>query len=156
MIGMVFGLLRWLIWRPRSEDFLRLENLALRHQIAVLLRHKPSRRFRPWDRWFWTTLREICPRWRSALLIVSPETVLRWHRNGFRLFWRWRSRRRPGGPPIHADPARPIWRMWEANPSWGSPRIQAELAKLGLHASTSTIRRYRPRPSHQPSQSWRT
>src|SRR5262245_37795921 len=107
--------------RPRSIDFLRLENLALRHQIAVLLRNKSSPRFRTWDRWFWITLREICPRWRSALLIISPGTVLRWHRDGFRLFWRWRSRRRAGRPPIDADLIRLIRRMWEANPSWGSP-----------------------------------
>jgi hypothetical protein len=74
----------------------------------------------------------------------QPQTIIGWHRLGFRLFWRWKSRTRPGRPPVDRDLIRLIQRMWHANPTWGSRRIQAELAKLGIQVSDSTIRKYRP------------
>jgi putative transposase len=155
MLTIVSALLRCLFsWlRPKAE--LALENLALRHQIAVLNRpaHKP--RLQAKDRLFWVVLKGWWPNWRAALIIFRPETVIGWQRAGFRMFWRWKSwpRRRP-----RKDSAliQLIRRMWAVNPTWGSPRIRDELAKLGLEASTTTIRKYRPKSRRQPSQSWRT
>ena len=90
------------------------------------------------------------------MLIVQPETLIGWQRAGFRMFWRWKSRRRLGRPGKDAELIQLIRRMWALNPTWGSPRIRDELAKLGLKASTATIRKYRPKSRGKPSQSWRT
>ena len=101
-------------------------------------------------------LRRTWDGWRAALIIFAPETVLAWHRAGFRLFWRWRSGVRVGRPAVDRDVIQLIRRMWTANPTWGSPRIRDELAKLGVAASTATIRKYRPKCGGQRSQGWRT
>ena len=95
-------------------------------------------------------------RWMKALVIVQPQTVVRWHQAGFRLYWHWKSRRRTGRAPIDRELIELIRRMWRANPTWGSRRIQAELAKLGLQVCAATIRKYRP-PGERgpPSQTWR-
>ncbi len=90
------------------------------------------------------------------MIIFRPETVIGWQRAGFRMFWRWKSRRRRGRPAKDSELIQLIRRMWSVNPTWGSPRIRDELAKLGLQASTATIRKYRPRSRGQASQSWRT
>lgn len=89
-------------------------------------------------------------------MIFRPETVIGWQRAGFRMFWRCRSRRRRGRPARDPEVIQLIRRMWSVNPTWGSPRIRDELAKLGLEASTATIRKYRPKSGRRPSQSWRT
>ena len=89
-------------------------------------------------------------------MIFRPETVIGWQRAGFRMFWRWKSSRRRGRPGKDRELIQLIRRMWSVNPTWGSPRIRDELAKLGLQASTATIRKYRPRSRRLPSQSWRT
>jgi transposase InsO family protein len=90
------------------------------------------------------------------LVIVQPQTVVRWHQAGFRLFWRWKSRCRTGRAPTDRDLIELIRRMWQANPTWGSPRIRAELAKLGLQVSAATVRKYRPKGERgPPSQTWR-
>lgn len=89
-------------------------------------------------------------------MIFRPETVIGWQRAGFRLFWRWKSRRRIGRPGKDRELIELIRRMWAVNPTWGSPRIRDELAKLGLHASTATIRKYRPKSRGHRSQSWWT
>ena len=89
-------------------------------------------------------------------MVFRPETVIGWQRAGLRMFWRWKSRRRPGRPAKDRELIQLIRRMWSVNPTWGSPRIRDELAKLGLQASTATIRKYRPRSRRLPSQSWRT
>ncbi len=89
-------------------------------------------------------------------MIFQPETVIGWQRTGFRMFWRWKSRRRRGRPAKDPEVVRLIRRMWSVNPTWGSPRIRDELAKLGLEASTATIRKYRPKSGRRGSQSWRT
>ena len=142
----------WL--RPKHE--LALEDFALRHQIAVLNRpaHKP--RLQGKDRLFWVVLKECWPNWRAALIIFQPETVIGWQRAGFRMFWRWKSRQRGGRPRKETALIQLIRRMWAGNPTWGSPRIRDELAKLGLAASTATIRKYRPKSRRPPSQRWRT
>jgi putative transposase len=89
-------------------------------------------------------------------VIVKPETVIAWHRQGFRLFWRWKSRRRNGRPPVAADVRSLIQRMSKENPLWGAPRIHGEVLKLGLHVSQATVAKYMRRRTTPPSQSWRT
>jgi len=89
------------------------------------------------------------------LILFQPETVIGWQRAGFRMFWRWKSRPRGGRPRKNAALVELIRRMWAVNPTWGSPRIRDELAKLGLAASTATIRKYRPKSRRPPSQNWR-
>jgi hypothetical protein len=133
------------------------EILALRQQLAILNRttKRPSLRFR--DRLFWIALAKFWQSWRSPLLIVKPETVIKWHRQGFRLYWRWKSKvRHPGRPRIDADIRNLIRRLSEENPLWGTPRIQAELHLLGFEVAESTIAKYRietPKPS---SKTWKT
>ena len=156
MFSVIFTVLRSLVgaFQPRRQ--LVLENLALRHQLTVLKRSSGKPAFRRSGRLLWVLLRTLWSRWATALVIIQPQTVIRWHRAGFRLYWRWKSRRREGRPPTAPDLIALIRRMWQANPTWGSPRIRAELAKLGLHVSASTLRKYRPKRSRPPSQTWRT
>jgi putative transposase len=156
MLVIVSALLRWLFswFRPKHE--LAPENLALRHQIAVLKRPAHTPRLQGKDRLFWVVLKGWWPSWRAALIIFQPDTVIGWQRTGFRMFWRWKSRPRGGRPRKDTALVRLIRRMWASNSTWGSPRIRDELAKLGLEASTATIRKYRPKSRRQPSQNWRT
>ena len=137
----------------RDRQQLLLENLALRQQIHVLRRSVRKPRLRATDRFFWTVLRRFWSGWSNVLLLVSPQTVVGWHRRGYRLFWRWRSRSPGGRPRVDHNLTELIRRMWNCNPTWGSRRIQAEIAKLGLHASDSTIRKYRPK-HRRSSQTW--
>jgi hypothetical protein len=118
----------------RSRRDLALENIALRQQLMVLQR--------------------VWPGWRRALLLVQPATVVGWHRKGFRAYWRWKSRARGGRPRIDPSVRSLIRHMWNSNPTWGSPRIQAELHKLGIDVSDATVRRYRPSRLRPPSQAW--
>src|SRR5664279_1512138 len=140
--------------RPQHE--LAMEILALRHQITVLKRRRHRPKLHPWDRCLWMILKRVWPNWRTPLMIFRPETVIGWQRAGFRMFWRWKSRRRCERPAKDSELIQLIRRMWSVNPTWGSPRIRDELAKLGLQASTATIRNYRPKSRRPPSQSWRT
>ena len=156
MLAIVSALLRCLFSWLRPKHELALENLALRHQIAVLNRSAPKPRLQGKDRLFWVVLKRWWPNWRAALIIFQPETVIGWQRAGFRMFWRWKSRPRGGRPGKDSALIELIRRMWAVNPTWGSPRIRDELAKLGLEASTATIRKYRPKSGRPPSQSWRT
>ena len=94
--------------------------------------------------------------WRTALVIVKPETVIARHRQGFRLWWTWKSRRRLGRPPVPADVRAPIRTMAQANPRWGAPRIHGELLKLGLDVCETTVAKYMVRPRQPSSQTWRT
>ena len=105
-----------------------LENVALRHQLAVLQRSVVRPKVYRWDRLFWVCLSRLWAGWRSSLVIVQPATVLAWHRKGFQLYWRWKSRPRAAGrPPIDRDIRELIRRMAHENPTWGRRRIQAEL-----------------------------
>jgi putative transposase len=112
---------------------LALENLALRQQVtAYWLRHPPPK-LRPRDRLFWIWLSRFWGQWRSVLVIVKPETVIRWHREGFKFFWTRLSRReRVGRPSINTQVRSLIRQMARANPLWGAPRIYGELLKLGI------------------------
>ena len=156
MLSLVIAALRSLAAGFHARRNLVLENLALRHQLLVLNRTVKAPALRNSDRLFWVALSAIWSRWTKALVIVEPQTVVRWHQAGFRLFWRWRSRRRSGRTPKDRELIELIRRMWRANPTWGSPRIQAELAKLGLKVSAATVRKYRPKGERgPPSQTWR-
>jgi transposase InsO family protein len=141
----------------RSRAVLQLEVLALRHQLQVLNRSRPRRvRLVTADRWLWAWLARSWTAWRTALVIVQPETVIAWHRQGFRLFWTWKSRRRVGRPVVAADLRALIRTMSKANPLWGAPRIHGELLKLGLDVSQATVAKYMGRRHRPPSQTWRT
>ncbi len=140
-----------------SRAVLAAENLALRQQLAVLVRSRPRPRLTWRDRLFWVWLSRLFSRWRDWLNIVEPETVVRWHRAGFRLFWRWKS---SGGKPGRAAIPRAvialIQRMANENPTWGAPRIRAELHLLGHDVAESTVAKYMPRRRKPPSQTWKT
>ncbi len=143
------------ILRNRTE--LATENLALRQQLVILQQKSNRPRLRDRDRILWAILSGIWRNWRSAILIVQPDTVVRWHRQGFKLYWRWKSRAgKAGRPKIEAEIRRLIRRISRENPSWGVPRIQSELALLGHTVSEATVRRYRIRHRNPPSQTWRT
>ena len=140
----------------RRQHDLALEVLALRHQLMVLTRQTRRPRLRRSDRYFWLLLMKVWPNWKNPLILFQPETLIGWQRAGFRMFWRWKSRPRLGRPEKDQELIQLIRRMWSANPTWGSPRIRDELAKLGLEASTATIRKYRPRSRGKHSQGWKT
>jgi putative transposase len=134
-----------------SRIELAAENLALRQQLAVLNRTARRPTLRPQDRLFWATISNLWMDWRSALVIVKPETVIMWRRQGFQLFWRWKSMvRRPGRPKIGADILDLIHRMSRENPLWGTPRIQAELHLLGFDVAGSTVSKYRIKVTKPP------
>ena len=159
MLGLVrlaFGALGALL-RPRAA--LVAENLALRHQLGVLLRSKPAHLpLTSWDRAFWAFVLRRLPGWRQSLVIVRPETVIAWRRQAFRLFWRRKSQ--AGRPSARAEVRQLIRKMASENPTWGGPRIHGELLKLGFDVSERTVSRYleriRPEPHRSGSQTWST
>jgi putative transposase len=158
MTALLVALLAALRSTVRSRLELETEILALRHQLAVLQRQAPRRpRLARTDRLLWVLLSRIWPNWRRAVQIVTPDTVVRWHRRGFGLYWRCKSRpRRAGRPAVALDIRMLIRQMHAANPLWGAPRIHGELQKLGLTISQSTVAKYLGRRDHPPSPTWRT
>jgi transposase InsO family protein len=142
----------------RDRDALVAENLLLRHQLAVLTRPTRKRpRLRTRDKLFWVVVRALRRDWRRHLVLVQPESVIRWHRQAWRLFWRWRSRGPIGRPRLSAEVRELIGTMAQENPRWGSERIRGELLKLGIVVSKRSIQRYRRRgPAYPSSQTWRT
>jgi hypothetical protein len=157
MAGMITLILTGLLRGLRTRSALVLENLALRHQLAVLQRTARRPRLRPSDRVSWVLLSRLWGGWAEAVSIVQPEMVLRWHRTGFRLFWTWKSRRhRPGRPAVAPEVRALIRRMADANPLWGSPRIHGELQKLGIEIAQATVSKYLAGRRPPPSQTWRT
>jgi putative transposase len=142
----------------RDRNDVVAENLLLRHQLAVLTRPTRKRpRLRTRDRLLWLLARLVRRDWRQHLVLVRPETVIRWHRQGWRLFWRWRSRGPIGRPRVSAEVRDLIARIARENPGWGAERIRGELLKLGIAVSKATVQRYRRRgPARPPSQTWRT
>jgi transposase InsO family protein len=145
--------------RSRSTRRARLEaeNLLLRQQLVVLRRKSP-RRARLWniDRLLLVWLYRLYPSLLDAIIIVQPETVLRWHRRGFRTYWRWKSRHVGGRPRVDSDIRALIRRMSRENPLWGAPRIHGELLMLGIEVAESTVSRYMVRRRRPPSQGWKT
>jgi len=108
------------------------------------------------DRAFWVVMSRLWPDWRSALILVKPETVIGWHRKGFKLYWTWKSRNRGGRPRIDAEIRTLVRRMARENRTWGAPRIHGELLKLGFEVSEPTVSRYMPRRTRPRSQTWRS
>lgn len=158
MFALMFLLCSLIRQSLRNRAALQAEILALRHQLLVL--HRSCRDRRPnlstADRLLWVWLSRLWSNWRSALVFVKPETVVAWHRQGFRLYWRWRSRHLPGRPSVSREVIDLIRKMSLANPRWGAPRIHGELLKLGFQLSQATVAKYMLRPRKAPSQAWRT
>jgi transposase InsO family protein len=140
----------------RSRSDAALEVLALRQQVAVLKRKRPRPVLNSFDRLFWTALRHCWSRWADVLVIVRPETVIGWHRAGFRLYWRWRSRPRGGRPKITEEIRVLIRRLAQENPDWGAPKNPGEIQKLGFVVSERSVARYlrRIRRRGDPAKRW--
>src|SRR5665213_1708837 len=141
-----------------SRRDLLLENLALRQQLGVLQRRRPQPRFGISDKFFWVILRRLWPGWNRALILIQPETVVRWHRAGFELYWRWLSRHRTpvGRKCVSRELRELILCMVAENPTWGAPRIHGELKMLGFDVSERTVLRWmRKAPrSLEPAKRW--
>ena len=141
----------------KSRAALQLENLALRHQLGVLQRSVKRPKLAAADRLLWAWLCAVSGGWRSALVIVKPDTVIAWHRKGFRLFWTWKVRHgRPGRPAVAKDVRELIRKLSRENRLWGAPRIHGELLKLGIDIGETSVGKYLVRHRKPPSQTWRT
>ena len=157
MIGLFCFALAVLASPFKSKLRLEAENAVLRHQLIVLRRKLRGRvQFANSDRWFFVQLYRWFPSIRQVLTIVRPETLLRWHRAGFRHYWRWKSRSLGGRPRIEAELRRLIRSMSVENPLWGAPRIHGELLKLGFEVAQSSVAKYMVKRREPPSQGWRT
>ncbi len=140
-----------------SRDQLMLENLAVGQQLAMYEHDRPKPRFTDPDRAFWVIMTDHLRTWADVVVVVRPSTVRRWHRQGFKYFWRWKSRgRRPGRPSLDLSTRQLIDRMALEN-RWRAPRIAKELAMLGIEVHEDTVRRYMPKvpPTEKQSESWR-
>jgi len=153
---MLKQLLLLLLNSLRSRRSLALENVALRHQLDVLQRNAKRPLLKPSDRALWALLSRFLPDWRRHLTIVQPDTVVRWHRAGWRLYWRWRSRPGQGRPKVPVEVRALIRRMSLENRLWGAPRIHGELLKLGYDICETTIAKYMVRQPRPAPQTWRT
>ena len=155
MLKLVRSVVSVLVRRFRSRAVLELENLALRHQLHVLRRQRPGRpRLFAIDRLLWVWLYRLWPRCLDVMVLVKPATVIQWHRQGFRRYWRWRSR--SGRPSVDREVRKLIRQMSTANPLWGAPRIHGELLKLGIEVSQATVAKYMVRRRGTPSPTWRS
>ena len=143
----------------KNHSALAMENLALRQQLFIYHHSKKWPKIRLRDRLFWILVSRYWEKWENALIIVKPETVIGWHRKGFKLFWTWKSRKRgPGRPKISIEIRNLIKTMANENPTWGAPRIHGELLALGFEIDETTVSNYlkRFRTGKPPSQAWRT
>jgi len=155
MLALISTLCSWLACRILRRTELELELIALRHQVAVLNRQRPGRlRLCSVDRLVWVWPYRVWPRCLETMVLVKPATVVQWHRQGFRLYWRWRSQ--SGRRPIAGETRKLIREMCIANPLWGAPRIHGELLKLGITLSQATVAKYMLLRPHSPSPSWRS
>ena len=152
----------WLLWGViralfATQAALAAENLALRQQVIVLRRSVKRPRLRNRDRLFWILVCRFWKGWQSSLHILQPSTVVRWHRAGFKRYWRWRSRsKKPGRSKIDAELRKLIKQMSTENPLWGAPRILSELQLLGHEVAERTVAKYMVRDEKPRSQTWRT
>jgi hypothetical protein len=157
MIGLLCFGLAILILPFRSKSWLEAENAVLRHQLIVLRRKMRGRpQLTNNDRWFFIQLYRWFPSILQVLTIIRPDTLVRWHRAGFRRYWRWKSRPRGGRPQIETELRVLIRRMSVENPLWGAPRIHGELLKLGFELAQSSVAKYMVKRRGPPSQGWRT
>ena len=153
MIAWLRHLLGWLIGAFRSRQDLVLENLALRQQLLTLHAQRPRRRFTTPQKLFWVLLRKGSAGWRRPLILVTPRTVVGWHRAGFRLYWKWLTRVRSAGgrKPVSQEIRALIFQMMVENPTWGAPRIHGELLMLGFAVSEATVSRWMRRAPRSPA-----
>ena len=149
---LIFGLIK-LIFRDKTA--LVLENLALHHQI-IRAKGKKNPKLKSLDRIFWAWLSRIWPSWKSPLVFVKPGTVIKWHRKGFKLYWKWKSRHKVGRPKIPKEVRKLIRQMCLENPTWGAPRIHSELQLLGYDIGETTVASYMVKQEKPPSQTWKT
>ena len=157
MIGLLCFVLAVLASPFKSKWRLEAENAVLRHQLIVLRRRLHGRvRLTNDDRWFFIQLYRWFPAILQVLTIIQPETLVRWHRAGFRCYWRWRSRPVGGRPQIERELRALIRQMSIKNPLWGAPRIHGELLKLGIEVAQSSVAKYMIKRRGPPSQGWRT
>jgi transposase InsO family protein len=157
MFGLLCFVLAVLASPFKSKIRLEAENAALRHQLIVLRRKLRGRVQLPnSDRWFFVQLYRWFPSILKVFTIIRPETLVRWHRAGFRSYWRWKSRSLGGRPQIETDLRALIRRMSIENPLWGTPRIHGELLKLGVEVAQSSVAKYMVKRRGPPSQGWRT
>jgi hypothetical protein len=157
MIGLFCFVLTFLASPFKSKLRLEAENAVLRHQLIVLQRRVRGRvQATHNDRWFLVQMYRWFPSILKVLTIIRPETLVRWHRVGFRCYWRWKSRRRGGRPQIETELRAMIRRMSIENPLWGAPRIHGELLKLGFEVAQSSVAKYMVKRQGPPSQGWRT
>src|ERR1700736_2591202 len=154
----LFRLIGWtVVDLLRSRAALEAEIWTLRQQINVLRRTAPRKlSFSVLDRLVFVGLYRLFPKICDALAIVKPDTIVGWHRAGFRLYWRWKSRRRSGRPKVPLEIRRLIREMSVANPLWGAARIHGELLKLGIDVGQTTVAKYMARRRRPPSQGWQT
>jgi transposase InsO family protein len=157
MIGLLCFVLAILALPFKSKLRLEAENAMLRHQLMVLRRRVRGRvRLTNNDRWFFVQLYRWFPSILQVLTIIRPETLVRWHRAGFRCYWHWKSRPLGGRPQIETELRVLIRRMSVENPLWGAPRIHGELLKLGFEIAQSSVAKYMVKRRRPPSQGWRT
>jgi hypothetical protein len=157
MIALLCFVLTVLASPFKSKSRLEAENAALRHQVVVLRRmvHRRARLTNS-DRLFFIHLYRWFPSVLKVIMIIRPETLVRWHRAGFRRYWRWKSRSLGGRPQIDTDLRALIRQMSIENPLWGAPRIHGELLKLGIDVAQSSVAKYMVKRSGPPDQGWRT
>ncbi len=157
MVALIFLCLNLIASLFKSKCRLEAENAALRQQLIVLQRKVRGRvQFTNSDRLFFIQLYRWCPSVLKVMMIIRPETLVRWHRAGFRRYWRWKSRSAGGRPPIHAELRALIWRMSVDNRLWGAPHIHGELLKLGFAVAQSTVAKYMAKNGEPSGQSWST
>jgi hypothetical protein len=157
MVALIFLFLNLVASPFKPKSRLEAENAALRQQLIVLRRKVRGRvRFTNSDRVFFIQLYRWCPSVLKAMMIIRPETLVRWHRAGFRRYWRWKSHATGGRPQIHAELRALIWRMSVDNRLWGAPHIHGELLKLGFAVAQSTVAKYMAKKGDPSGQSWRT
>jgi len=157
MIAFLILLLHVLVSPFKTQARLEAEIVLLRHQLNVLRQRVPSKpRLTAADRLLFVWLYRLFPSVLNAVTIVQPETVIRWHRMGFRMYWRWNSRSRGGRPKVPVEMRRLIREMSLANRLWGAPRIHGELLKLGIEVAQSTVAKYMAKSGRGRSQTWKT
>jgi hypothetical protein len=157
MIALICFVLAVLASPFKSNIRLEADNAVLRHQVIVLRRKLKGRvRLTNNDRWFFVQLYRWFPSILPVLMIIRPETLVGWHRAGFRHHWRWKSRRRGGRPQIETELRALIRQMSTENLLWGAPRIHGELLKLGFSVAQSSVAKYMVKRRGPPSQEWRT
>jgi len=159
MLDLIFMMLGSFLRSFRTHAAIQAELIALRHQLVVLQRTQKKNRLilHRGDRCLWVWLSQLWSGWRSALIIVKPETVIAWHRQGFQRYWTWKIRHgRNGRPRVSKEIRDLIGSMSRMNVLWGAPRIHSELLKLGIKISRATVAKYMVRHRKPPSQTWRT